>query len=205
MAHRPQLEIQAASVASYAICSDRRVRIRPQRRTTRRGSSHPGRRPSLRHPSLNIPRWQRRAPIRPNRDRSRRILKPQLVARLSHPQNRRAPNRRARPAARHLPCSVAPRRPFPSAASRAASALRVKPSRQSRGLTSRVCHNGGGMSTRSGIVTLMLVLVPGLMREPATSTSRNSKGLVQQGRAGEVPLGRYRAKMRGSVLMSAQA
>jgi hypothetical protein len=61
------------------------------------------------------------------------------------------------------------------------------------------------MSTRSGIVTLMLVLVPGLMREPATSTSRNSKRLVQQGRAGEVPLGRYRAKMRGSVLMSAQA
>jgi hypothetical protein len=197
MAHRPQLETQAASVASYAICSDRRVRIKPRRRTTRRGSSHPGRRPSLRHPSLNIPRWQRRAPIRPNRDRSQRILKPQLLARLSHPQNRRAPNRRARPAARHLPCSVAPRRPFPSAASRAASAFRVKPSRQTRGRTSRACQGradeytvGHGDADGRGAI-------PGLMREPATS--------MQRGRAGEVPLGRYRAKMRGSVLMSAQA
>jgi hypothetical protein len=166
MAHRPQLEIQAASVASYAICSDRRVRIRPQRRTTRRGSSHPGRRPSLRHPSLNIPRWQRRAPIRPNRDRSRRILKPQLLARPSHPQNKRAPNRRARPVARQLPCSVARRRPFPSAASRAASALRVKPSRQTRGRTSRVCQGradgytvGHGDADGRGAI-------PGLMREP---------------------------------------
>ena len=195
MAHRPQLETQAASVVSYAICSDRRVRIRPRRRTTRRGSSHPGRRPSLRHPSLNIPRWQRRAPIRPNRDRSRRILKPQLPARPSHPQNRRAPSHRAPPVARRLPCSVARRRPFPSETSRAASAHRVKPSRQTRGRTSRVCQGRadghtvghGDADGRAG--------VPGLMRKPLSS----SKKLVQRGRAGEVPLplGRYHAEMSG--------
>jgi hypothetical protein len=168
MAHRPQLEIQAASVASYAICSDRRVRIRPRWRTTRRGSNHPGRRPSLRHPSLNIniSRRQRRAPIRPNRDRSRRILKPQLVARPSHPPNKRAPNRRARPAARHLPCSVAPRRPFPSAASRAASAFRVKPSRQTRGRTSRACQGRADGYTVGHGDAGGRAAVPGLMREP---------------------------------------
>jgi len=170
MARRPQLEIQAASVASYAICSDRRVRIRPRWRTTRRGSSHPGRRPSLRHPSLNIPRWQRRAPNRPNRDRSRRILKPQLVGRPSHPQNKRAPNRRARPAARHLPRSAARRRPFPSAASRAASALRLKPSRQTRGRTSRVCQGRADGHT-VGMVTLMVALqLLASCASPVTST-----------------------------------
>jgi hypothetical protein len=130
MARRPNLEIQAASVPSYAVCSDRRAKIISQWRTTRRGSSHPGRRPSLRHPSRNIPRRQRRALIRPNRDRSRRILKPQLLARPSHPQNRRAPSRRAPPVARHLHCSVARRRPFPSVASTTASAPRVKSTRQ---------------------------------------------------------------------------
>jgi hypothetical protein len=194
MARRPQLEIQAASVASYAICSDRRVRIRPRRRATRRGSSHPGRRPSLPHPSVNIPRWQRRALIRPNR---RRILKPQLLARPSHPQNRRAPSRRAPPVPRHLHCSVARRRPFPSAASTTASAPRVKSTRQTPGRTSRVCHGRADGYTVGHGDAGGRAAVPGLMREPATS--------MQRGRAGEVPLGRYRAKMRGSVLMSAQA
>jgi hypothetical protein len=184
MARRPQLEIQAASVASYAICSDRRVRIRPRQRTTRRGSSHPGRRPSLRHPSLNIPRWQRRAPVPPNRDRSRRILKPQLLARPSHPQNKRAPNRRARPVARQLPCSVARRRPFPSAASRAASALRVKPSRQTRGRTSRVCQGRADGHTVGHDDADGRAAVPGLMREPLSSTQPKFKeiGAARSGR-----------------------
>jgi hypothetical protein len=155
MAHRPQLETQAAaSVVSYAICSDRRVRIGPRWRRMRRGSSHPGRRLSLRHPSLNIPRWQRRAPIRPNRDRSRRIMKPQLLARPSHPQNRRAPSRRGRPIARQLPCSVVQRPPFPSAASTTASARRVRSSLQTPGRTSRVCH-GRADGYTVGMVTLM--------------------------------------------------
>ena len=166
MARRPQLETQAVSVASYAICSDRRARTSPRWRTTRRGSSHPRRRPSLRDPSLNMPRWQRRAPIRPNRDRSRRILKPQLLACPSHPQNRRAPSRRARPEARQLPCSVARRRPFPSAASTTASALRVKSTRQTRGLTSRVCQGRSDGYTVGHGDADGRAAVPGLMREP---------------------------------------
>jgi hypothetical protein len=156
MARRPHLETQAASVVSCAICSDRRARISPRWRTTRRGSSHPGRRPSLRHPSLNIPRWQRRAPIRPNRDRSRRIMKPQLLARPSHPQNRRAPSRRGRPIARQLPCSVAPRRPFPSAASTTASAPRLKSTRQTQGEHHEFARRADGYT--SGMATLMVAL-----------------------------------------------
>ncbi len=60
MGRRPQRETQAASVASYAICSDRRARISPQRRTTRRRSSH-------RHRSA------RRAPSRRARPKARRL------------------------------------------------------------------------------------------------------------------------------------
>src|SRR6516162_9327081 len=59
MARQPQRKTQAASVASYAICSELRARIRLQWRTMRRRPSHPRRRPSLRPPSRNIPRWQR--------------------------------------------------------------------------------------------------------------------------------------------------
>src|SRR5262249_26102737 len=62
MAHQPRRKTQAASVASYAICSELRARIRLQWRTMRRRSSHPRRKPSLRPPSRNIPRWQRGAP-----------------------------------------------------------------------------------------------------------------------------------------------
>jgi hypothetical protein len=137
MARRPQPETQVASVASYAICSNRRVRISPRRRTTRRQSSHRRRRPSLRHRSRNIQRWQRRAPIRPNSDRSRRILKPQLRCPSRRQSDRRAPSRRARPRVRRLTCLVARRRPFLPEASTMASALGVKPDRQNRGLTSR--------------------------------------------------------------------
>jgi hypothetical protein len=118
-------------LASYAICLDRRTRIRPPWHTTRRRSSHPRPRPSLRPPSRNIRRWQWRAPIRPNSERSRRIRKLQLLACPSRRRSdRRALSRKAYPRARRLPYSVARRRPSPSEASRAASALRVKPDRQ---------------------------------------------------------------------------
>ena len=42
--------------------------------------------------------------------------------------------------------------------------------------------------------------VPGLICEPATSTSQNSKSLAQRGRAGEVPLGMREAFNVGSSL-----
>jgi hypothetical protein len=136
MGRRPQRETQAASVASCAICSDRRARISPRWPTTRRGSSHPRRRPSLRVPSRNIPRWQRRPRIRPNSVRSRRILKPQLRCQSDHRSDRRAPSRRARPRARRLPCLVARRRPFLPEASTIASALGVSTSRSAASLLS---------------------------------------------------------------------
>ena len=126
MGRRPQRETQAASVASCAICSDRRARISPRWPTTRRRSSHPRRRPSLRDPSRNIPRWQWRARIRPNSVRSRPKLQPRCPRR--HRSDRRAPSRRARPRARRLPCLVARRRPFLPEASTMASALGVSTS-----------------------------------------------------------------------------
>src|SRR5215510_6453802 len=131
MARRPYRETQAASVASYAICSDRRARISPRWRRTRRRSSSPCRRPSLRHPSRNILRWQRRAPIPPSSVRSWRIVKPQLRCPSPHLSDRRAPSRRARPRSRRLPCLVARRRPFLPEASRITSVLGVKRDRQS--------------------------------------------------------------------------
>jgi len=135
MALRPQRKTQAASLASYAICSDLRAKIRLRWRTTRRRSSPPRRRPSLQPPSRNTPRWQRRKPIRPNSEHSRRIRKLQLLSCPSRRRSdRRALNRRARPRARRLPCSVARRRPSPSEASTIASTLRVKPDRRTWGL-----------------------------------------------------------------------
>src|SRR6516162_9499093 len=81
MARRPQQKTQAASVASYAICSELRARIRLQWRTMRRRSSHPRRKPSLRPPSRNIPQWQRRALPSQSPGRSRGL-------RLSHERKR---------------------------------------------------------------------------------------------------------------------
>src|SRR6516225_2606703 len=83
MARQPQRKTQAASVASYAICSELRARIRLQWRTMRRRPSHPRRRPSLRPPSRNIPRWQRQSP-----GRSRGLRLSRKRRRLSHERKR---------------------------------------------------------------------------------------------------------------------
>jgi len=124
MARRPYREMQTASVASYAICSDRRARISPRWRTTRRHSSPPRRRPSPRHPSQNVLPWQRRAPMPPSWRREKQWCP------SPHLSEKRAPSRRARPRARRLPCLVARRRPFLPEASRIASVLGVKRDRQ---------------------------------------------------------------------------
>ena len=128
MARRPQRKTQAASLASYAICSDLRARIRLRWRTTRRRSSHPRRRPSLRPPNRNIPRGSSGSPSgqTPRAASEQEGNCPRAQAR----SDRRALSRRVRPRARSLPCSVARRRPSPSEASTTASALRIKPDRR---------------------------------------------------------------------------
>src|SRR5215469_16980505 len=92
MARQPQRKTQAALVASYAICSELRARIRLQWRTMRRRSSHPRRRPSLRPPSRNIPRWQRRALPSQSPGRSRGL-------RLSRKKTSAQPRKKAKQAA----------------------------------------------------------------------------------------------------------
>jgi hypothetical protein len=78
------------------------------------------------------------------------------------------------------------RRPFPSAASRAASALRVKSTRPTRGLTSRVCQGRSdwyavGRGDADGGAA-----VPASCASPVTSTQPKFKEFG--GRSGEQPL-----------------
>src|SRR6516164_8837270 len=97
MARQPQRKTQAASVASYAICSELRARIRLQWRTMRRRSSHPRRKPSLRPPSRNIPRWQRRAP---SAERQKTSAQPRKKAKQPAGQNEKAHAKREQEAPR---------------------------------------------------------------------------------------------------------
>src|SRR6516165_7384660 len=88
MARQPRRKTQATSVASYAICSELRARIRLQWRTMRRRSSQPRRKPSLRPPSRNIPRWQRRALPSQSPGRSRGLRLSRKRRRLRHERKR---------------------------------------------------------------------------------------------------------------------
>src|SRR5262245_7106944 len=106
MARQPQRKTQAASVASHAICSELRARIRLQWRTMRRRSGHPRRTPSLRHPSRNIPRWQRRAlpsqsPCRgPSAEPQKTSAQPRKKAKQPAGQNEKAHAKREQEAPR---------------------------------------------------------------------------------------------------------